>query len=332
MAEKFKAKLLKQGLTPNVEQRGDQWELFIGPYPSEESANQAKSSAEQGDVDAKNELSLALAESKEARDSFERGSAKKEIPNKLIEFRKPKESIEIHSNHFASCTKGKVNSFEFKDLIFYSVNAPLPCLLSPLSITEPKLKSKTGGKFNRGITEKELVTLDSSNKDVLLVYKSLFEGIQYDGPMIASKESLIRFGVSGKVIIFTAPTTYDAGAIYIDQISSEHIIVKVGMSTHSRNYLISTTSLKAEYLSDGFIEMVDREKLIFKAYGRKSYFIGGGAFWYNAIIDRNGKIMDIDNEDLDPNSPKNCYSKSDFLKKADIGLPESARDIICVYR
>jgi TPR repeat protein len=333
LAEKFKAKLLKQGLTPNVEQKGSQWELFIGPYPSEESANQAKSSAEQGDVDAKNELSLALAESKEARDSFERGSVKKEIPNKLIEFRKPKESIEIHSSHFDRCAGEKIKVFEFTDLIFYSMKAPLSCLLSPLSITKPKSKSRAGGKFDQDVTENTLVGLDSSGKDILLVYSSSFDEVfGGDGPMLPAAEGLIKLGESGRVIIFTAPST-DQGVIRIDQVSGEYFIVKVGMSTHVRTYLISTTSLKAEYLSDGFIEMVDRDKLIFKAHGRKSYFKEvGGAFWYNAIIDRNGKIIDIDNEDLDPNSLKYCYAKSDFLKKADIGLPESARDIICVYR
>ena len=330
LAEKFRAELLKKGLSPNVEQREGEWELFIGPYPSEESANQAKSSAEQGDVDAKDELSLALAESKEARDSFERGSAKKQISNKLIEFRKPKESIEIHSSHFDRCNREQISFLEFKDLIFYSMKAPLSCLLSPLPITEPKLKSTTDGKFDQDITENELIRLDSSGKNVLLVYNSSFDGIKYDGPIVPLKEGMIKLGESGKIIIFTAPIS-DEGVIRIGQVSSEYFIVQVGTFTHDRTYLISTTSMKAEYLSDGFnIEVVDREKLVFKAHGRKSYFKGGGAFWYNAIIDRNGKIIDIVNEDLDPNSPKNCYSKSDFLKKADIGLPESARDIICV--
>jgi uncharacterized protein len=309
LAEKFKAKLLKQGLSPNVEQKGDQWELFIGPYPSEESATQAKSSI-----------------------SIESDFSKKEISNKLIESRKPKESIEIHSSHFDRCAGEKTKFFEFADLIFYSMKAPLPCLLSPLSITKPKSKSRADRKFDQDVTENTLVGLDSSGKDILLLYNSSFDGVfGGDGPTLPATEGLIKLGESGSVVIFTAPST-DQGVIRVDQVSGEYFIVEVGMSTHVRAYLVSTTSLKAEYLSDGFIEIVDRDKLIFKAHGRKSYFKEvGGAFWYNAIIDRNGKIIDIDNEDLDSDY-KTCFSKSDFLKKADIGLPESARDTICVNR
>jgi TPR repeat protein len=47
LAKQIRAELLKKGLTPNIEQNGSQWELFVGPYPSEESALQAKSSIAQ---------------------------------------------------------------------------------------------------------------------------------------------------------------------------------------------------------------------------------------------------------------------------------------------
>ena len=86
------------------------------------------------------------------------------------------------------------------------------------------------------------------------------------------------------------------------------------------------------YLTNGGVEVVNLEKLIFKSRGRKDYFKNvGGAFWYNAIIDKAGKIIDIDNEGLS-SEYKSCFSKSDFLKKSHIKLPESARDIICVNR
>jgi hypothetical protein len=36
------ADLLKKGLTPEIEQRGNTWELFLGPYPSKEEAYEAR--------------------------------------------------------------------------------------------------------------------------------------------------------------------------------------------------------------------------------------------------------------------------------------------------
>ena len=102
LAKQFRAGLLKKGLTPNIEQIENKWEVSIGPYPSEKSARQAlsslevvtnlktsaeqgnidtqfdkeaikrlKLSAERGNVDARDKLSLLLAESREARDYFE---------------------------------------------------------------------------------------------------------------------------------------------------------------------------------------------------------------------------------------------------------------------
>ena len=89
--------------------------------------------------------------------------------------------------------------------------------------------------------------------------------------------------------------------------------------------------MKITHLSDGVISVVDQEKLIFKASGRKSYLKDfGGPFWYDALIDKTGKLIKIVNVEDKGNS--HCYSKREFLNKSNIKLPNPDQKEICVNR
>ena len=300
---------------------------------NDESLKWFKLSAKQGNNRAVEHLeSLEIwnyDDSQENSEKVENDFVKERIPHKLIAIRNPKESIEIHSSHFTNCTEDKIGIFEHKDIIIYSVKAQLSCLLTPLSKTKPKSKSKTSLKFDRSVSENKLAELDSSDTNVLLLYDSLSDGGESEN-IYPLNEVLVKLSESGQTIVLTAPES-DGGVTHIKQISSKYIVVRVFGHTWQSAYLVSTDLKEMNYITNGGVEVVNLEKLIFKSSGRKDYWKKGGAFWYNAIIDKTGKIIDVDNEGLS-SEYKACFSKSDFLKKSNIKLPESSSDIICVNR
>ena len=155
------------------------------------------------------------------------------------------------------------------------------------------------------------------------------------------KEGLVKIG--DKFLFFTAPDS-DTGVEEINLLSNEYIIVRAGTHTHSRNFLVSMDSLDISYLSSGEISVVDQDKLIFKTSGRKSYFLldkNGdpidkdfvGPFWYDALIDKNGKLIDIVSVE-DKNRIDKCYPKNELLNKSyiDLKLPNPTQEKICVER
>jgi hypothetical protein len=156
----------------------------------------------------------------------------------------------------------------------------------------------------------------------------LFESL-YDYGMGESefplKEGLIE--LDDKILIFTAPSS-DLGIEEIKNVSNEYIVIKVGTFTYSSNFLVSTNLMEITYLSDGRISVVDQEKLILKASGRKSYWKEGGAFWYDALIDKTGKLIDI--VSVKDKGISHCYSMREFLKKSNIELPNTVNHEICV--
>ena len=321
----------KQGLASGQSNLGDMYSLGLGVSQDyKEALTWYRLAAEQGNIDAKEKLSLLLAGSKDARDYFERDTSKAQnvVESSPLDLSSKEKSMKNHSNHFSNCTKEKVNFIEFKNLVIYPMKATLTCLLSPLSSTKPRLKSKTDWKFDRDVTDNQLAELDSSDKDVLLLYDSMFDE-SYAESVYPLKEGLIKHNENGQAIVFTAPES-DVGVTHIKQISSEYIVVRASSHTWQSAYLVSTDLKKMSYLTNGSVEVVNLDKLIFKSRERKNHWKEGGAFWYTAILDRNGGIIDIDNEDLDPKY-KACFSKSDFLKKSYIEeLPKSVRDIVCV--
>ena len=77
--------------------------------------------------------------------------------------------------------------------------------------------------------------------------------------------------------------------------------------------------------------MIDHEKLIFKVSGKKSYFKDfGGPFWYDALVDKKGKLIDIVSVEKKDNS--DCYPIKELLNKSYIELPNSTQKEICVEK
>jgi TPR repeat protein len=228
-------------------------------------------------------------------------------------------SVSNHIKHFQHCGIGEEDieiimesGSKSVDIIAYSIRSKSPdleCLISPT-------------KTKSDVPPKNVKLAEAADKGDPIIYSSLFDkSFGGDGPDYPTPEGLIK--LNDTVLIFTGPD-YEHGIKRINKISSRYIIVASAMSTHTRNYLVSMDSKEIRHLTDGFkVEVVDKEKLIFKATGRKSYFKDfGGPFWYDALIDKTGKLIDIVSVE-DKKNPE-CYSRSEFFEKSDIETPDGS--------
>lgn len=204
--------------------------------------------------------------------------------------------------------KSKVNLIAY---LIKGQSIDLECLLSPKSRTNPVTSLKSTA---------------STKGSTPLLFESLYDYGMGEG-LHPLKEGLIE--LDDKILIFTAPSS-DLGVEEINNLSNEYIVVRVGTFTHDRNFLVSPNLMRITYLSDGRISVVDQENLIFKASDRKSYWKEGGAFWYDALIDKTGKLIDI--VSAKDKGTSHCYSMREFLKKSNIELPNTVDHEICVRR
>lgn len=239
-------------------------------------------------------------------------------PNRLLQ-----SSIEKHKLFFRKCgfidkqIEVKINS-EIKSkiaLIVYSLqgkSGKLRCLLSPTSKTKPVV----GPKFSK--------PFKSNKYNGPILFKSQFDYGAAEN-VFPLPEGLLK--LDSKFLILSAPTS-DVGIKGIINVSNEYIIVGVAGFTYDRNYLVSTDLKSISYLTDGDVEVADKRNLIFKTKSKKSYWVGGGAFWYNALINKDGEIIDID--DSVDEKYRVCFPRDEFIKRSNISLPKSGLDTICV--
>jgi len=82
-----------------------------------------------------------------------------------------------------------------------------------------------------------------------------------------------------------------------------HVIVDY--STHDRNYIYNVKSKTLSSIGDGGVVIKDD---VIHRYWAKSYFDGGGAFWYNIKVDFSGEYLELVNIEKD----KKCYSIEKF--------------------
>ena len=73
-------------------------------------------------------------------------------------------------------------------------------------------------------------------------------------------------------------------------INKDTILIKNLMSTHVRNYVFDINTKLFTSLPDGGLEFKKDHILV---NGQKSYFEGGGAFWFDSKRNYTGKIIDL---------------------------------------
>lgn len=157
-----------------------------------------------------------------------------------------------------------------------------------------------------------------------IIYPSKFDhSLLGDGPPKPLKEAAIRAG--GTFMVVTAPSS-DIGVTRAHLRDSGQALIEVGQSKHTHTFLLKTESKEVEYLTDGRVELVEDG---FRVENRKSYFKdAGGAFWFDAILNSHGRIVDI----VTPTTGNVCMNRSELARRSSLALDKVASKTVCVRR
>ncbi len=188
------------------------------------------------------------------------------------------ESIRHHKDWIQSCTDSPVLVYEdqgspssFGELVVYSVDLGtedrrvVRCLLSK----------------RRKVLEKEKAVI------FLWPIETEWFGKVRGRPML---EAFLR--TDRKAVVVSGPES-ESGVIQVKHIAGEIFVVQVSSVNRLRSYLVFGNRGDVNFLSDGDVQIANRKELIFRVDERKAYFKQGGAFWYDALIDRDGNIVAI---------------------------------------
>lgn len=128
----------------------------------------------------------------------------------------------------------------------------------------------------------------------------------------------------GQRAAIVSAASSDWGASAVTRVRAGIFVVTVKMVTHERNFIVRFDTEKVTYLTDGAVEVKDATALTFIAKGRKAYFWPhGGALWYDAVIDRDGRIFDVL-----PNFDT-CLPRKEMARRTHIDLSRVTRAKIC---
>lgn len=217
-------------------------------------------------------------------------------------------SIRMHKESIRECTERPV-SVNKKNLIVYTISTndadTFACLLSKLGIK----KSVTG-----------------KSKGGLATYTSRID-LRYspeDGSGTGMLEAAMK--AAHKIVLVSAMDS-DDGLESIVRLKDGRLLASSGYATHSRNYLVSVDDGSSVYLVDGSKVVPGMKLSTFRVDGIKSFFKEGGAFWYNALIDEKGNVLQIfkpvDSEYV------NCMPRKKFEQVSDIDISRTSSPEIC---
>ena len=223
------------------------------------------------------------------------------------------QSIQQHKSWIRNCTDSSI-SVNRADLFIYTIELGsngdnvIRCLLS-------------GRDTSSGS--------QASDSQAAIMYPSPFDVIMLgDGRQRQMLEVLLRTDTKALIV---SGVESDAGVTKVRHVSGNVFIVQTGYATHNRIYLIFGDSGEVTYLTNGDVDVADGEKFVFLVKGRKSYFNNsGGAFWFDAMVDRDGNILDI----VKPAKGNYviCMSREELIRRSSLDLSRVSSREICVER
>ena len=213
-----------------------------------------------------------------------------------------KEKNKYYLDHLKNCSSSNVEHYILKDDysppdrnrldIFESTNLNLDCLEKKFEQHLDETIIRKQDTVSNGITFKmiEIASLFSEqcgercrpSSEIILIHKG-----QY-WYMKGSNDK----GVKSKFI------------------NKDTILIKNLMTTHVRNYIFDINTKLFTSLPDGGLEFKKDHILV---YGQKSYFDGGGAFWFDSKINYAGERIELINNG---NTCKDITRFQEWLQKA----------------
>lgn len=219
------------------------------------------------------------------------------------------QDVAQHESWIRGCTDSRITVVQQELLVLYAIETGgdaddvVQCLLSGRSPTFP---DRAGGG--------EGAVSHPSPFDVVL-----FD----DGSGSKLVEALIQ--TDARVVVVSGPAS--AGGIEkVAFVSGFTYVVQTSHHTHARSYLVFADSAESAYLTNGVVEILDREALTFRVRSRKSYFRESGAFWFDAVIDRDGNILDV------VTSSSDCMSRQQLARESTLDLSRVLRPEVCINR
>lgn len=208
------------------------------------------------------------------------------------------------------CSRSPVSTYRLKnDLVIFATNLGLDNTLIQCLLPD--------------------VSKDLNNQKAFIFASPIAVLFSGEGKSYPRPDAFLQTG--GKAIIVTS-TGSDRGVTQIKHVSEDTFIIQTGYSTHRRAYLVFGNSNEVKYLTNGDVKVVDTEQLIFRVDGFKSYFkpSGVGAFWFDALIDRNGKILDIVTK-KQIGMTEECLSRDELIRKSHLDLSLVSNHTVCLY-
>lgn len=116
----------------------------------------------------------------------------------------------------------------------------------------------------------------------------------------------------------------------ITNLSVDEIILTQQLTTHRRNYLVNFEKMQITYIGDG--DVIPLADGTFLNNWAKSYFNGGGAFWYSSIRKPSGELIAV----LDFPEANNCIPSIEFKNKLNetlvLLLSSANKKEFCVFQ
>ena len=214
-----------------------------------------------------------------------------------------------------SCTNGEVEFSETGDLDIYAADA---------SHTEPD--DVVSCLLSVGPDAAIPGTLVGAPESLALMFRTPFYKIYISEPFeeLPAPAALIRTTNT----VYVVQPNADHGLKDLQHVSGDIFVITSGYVTHDRNYLFRGTVGDAPYITDGTIEIESSQDLVFRSTMSKSFWRPRGAFWYDAIVDQHGQILDI----VTPRTEDyvTCMTREEFVSHADLDVSRVTSPEVCV--
>ena len=225
--------------------------------------------------------------------------------------KKPEESIKLHKDLIDKCVKNDffvitrdIEVYVVKDLDSITVHA-MNCLL-PKEINVNSINSSYYSEIYKS-------KLDQSDSG--------------DGSPFAMKEAVILSDDS--LIILTAVLS-DIGIVDVQRVRNDMFLVNVGDATKRPAYILNLKPYMVQYLTSGYANVEDASQATFRVHNKKGYFKkSGGAFWFDAIINDGGDILDIVTKERDDEKLL-CMTRHNLSERTSLDLTRVAAGQVCV--
>lgn len=242
----------------------------------------------------------------------------KENNDKIFDDKYPFSNTQVL--RFLSCSNGKIKlvpfNKKFSEFVVVSNSLDLKCFKNLNKKISKKNELKLDKKFNNQFDFSWKLSLkDGFKYQIANIYSPVYLKCGESCDFI--NESLIKISENYYFLSYGSDRGIKAELIF------ENIILfKVGMSTHVRNLIFNIETENLKMFPNGSLKFYKDYVL---SMGQKSYFKGGGAFWYDSHIDYNGnliKLLERKNGD--------CVSRDRFHEKIKSYLIANEKIDLCI--